>query len=208
MRLRRRHAQRSAEEGFSLIELVVVMGIFTMILGIITASVVEMMSQTRKESGQADNLDSARKIIQTLDTEVRYANAVTVPGTGTDGSYYVEWRSGNSGQQQTCTQWRYIPSTGQVERRSWLPPLAVGGSASAPTNWYLEGTGVSLLGTTPIWSIAPTSAVDDHEELVVQFMSSHGAPVSQATNQITLTAVNTASSSPLTPPVCTEVGRP
>jgi type II secretory pathway pseudopilin PulG len=203
---RLRSRKDSNDAGVSLIELIVSMGIFVSIMGVITAAVMSMMGQTRKELGQSDNLDNARKIIQSLDQSVRYANAVTTPGTGTDGAYYVEYRTGNTGQQQTCWQWRYVPSTSLVQVRHWLPPLAGVGSTSA-TAWVLEGTGISLLGATPIWSITPTSSDSSHQELVVNFNASHGAPITSQANQVTLTAINTASSSPLSS-VCNEVGRP
>lgn len=206
-RLNRDRYRTDRDAGFSLVELVVVMGIFLMIIGIITASVVSMMSQTRKETGQSDNLDSARKILQTLDKTVRYANDITTPATGTDGAYYVEYRTGNSGQQQTCYQWRYVPSTGLVQARRWLPPLAGVGSTTA-TAWVVEGTGVSLSGSTPIWSIAATSSSNVHQTLTVVFKTTHGAPASSQTNQVTLTGINTTSSSPLASAICTEVGRP
>jgi type II secretory pathway pseudopilin PulG len=205
---RLRSQEHPNDAGVSLIELIVSMGIFVSIMGIITAAVMSMMGQTRKELGQSDNLDSARKIIQNLDQSVRYANAVTTPGTGTDGAYYVEYRTGNTGQQQTCWQWRYVPSTSLVQVRHWLPPVAGVGSTS-PTAWVLEGTGISLVGATPIWSITPNPPVPDnvHQELIVSFNASHGAPVTSQANQVTLTAINTASSSPLSS-VCNEVGRP
>lgn len=205
-RIRGRHAD-SRESGFSLIELVVASGIFLTIMGIITASVVSMMSQTRRETGQSDNLDSARKIFQNLDKTARYANNVTTPGTGTDGGSYVEYRTGNTGQQQTCWQWRYAPSTGLVQERHWLPPLAGVGSTT-PTSWILQGSGISLSGGTPIWSITPTSASNSHEVLVVVFKTTHGGgPAISQANQATFTAINTASSSAL-PSICNEVGRP
>jgi Tfp pilus assembly protein PilE len=205
-RLTRIRKQASDEAGTSLIELVVVMGIFLMIAGIVTFSVVQMMSQTRRETGQSDNLDNARKIIQSLDQSVRYANDITTPATAVDGNSYVEWRSGNTGQQQTCNQWRYVPATKLVQARHWLPPLA-GVGASVATAWATEATGVSLVGTQPIWSIVSTSTDNAHEELNVQFTVSRGAPVASLNSQVTLTAINTASSIPLTSSVCAEVGR-
>jgi type II secretory pathway pseudopilin PulG len=202
-----RRDEDQSDGGFALIELIVATGIFLTIMGVITASVVSMMSQTRRESGQSDNLDSARKIFQDMDKTARYANNVSTPGTGTDGAYYVEYRTGNASQQQTCWQWRYSPSTGQVQQRHWLPPLAGSGTTTA-TSWILEGTGISLNGVTPIWSITPTSTSNTHEVLAVQFKTTHGGgPAISQTNQATFTAINTSSSAAL-PSICNEVGRP
>jgi len=206
-RLVDQHEELRDESGFSLIELIVATSIFLMVLGIITAAVVSMMSQTRRESGLSDNLDSARKIFQNLDKTARYANDITTPGTGTDGGYYVEYRTGNTSQQQTCWQWRYTPSTGVVDERHWLPPLAGNGSTT-PTAWIQEGNGVSLSGATPIWSISAYSGSSNHQTLTAVFKTTHGGgPAISQTNQETFTAINTTSASPLSS-ICNEVGRP
>jgi prepilin-type N-terminal cleavage/methylation domain-containing protein len=203
-----RNRNRETDDGFSLIELVVVTSIFLMIMTVITASVISMMSQARRESGQSDNMTNSRNIIQDLDKTVRYANNISTPGTGSDGSYYVEYRTGNTGQQQTCWQWRYNPTTKLVQSRHWLPPLAGVGSTTA-TTWAFQADGIALSGATPIWTITTPSASSSHEVLNVKFIAKHGGgPVQSTASQVTLTAINTASSSPLSSPTCTEVGRP
>ncbi|MBV9872428.1 MAG: type II secretion system protein [Frankiaceae bacterium] len=202
--LRARRADRDA--GFSLLELIVVTSIFGVIMAVITASVVQMMKQSTKESGTADNLDNARKVIQTLDRTARYANNINTPGIAADGNYYVEYRVGNTGQQQTCYQWRYMPSTHQVQYRTWLPPLAGVGAVTA-TSWTIVGNGIYQTGATAPWSITASNAANVHEQLAVVFSSKHGAPSTTTSNQVTITGINTASSSPLAS-ICNEVGRP
>jgi type II secretory pathway pseudopilin PulG len=203
-RLTVRHEEARDEAGFTLIELIISTSIFLTIMGIITAAVVSMMSQTRREAGQSDNLDSARKIFQNLDKTARYANAITTPGIGSDGGSYVEYRTGNTNLQQTCWQWRYLPSTGVVSQRHWSPPLIGTGAVSA-TAWIQEGNGVSLNGSTPIWSVTSPSAT--HQTLAVNFKTTHGGgPAISQNNLATYTAANTSSQTVTS--VCTEVGRP
>jgi type II secretory pathway pseudopilin PulG len=203
--LRRR--SRNSDEGTSLIELLVVMIIFTMIMAIITTAIVNMVHQSQKESGQTNNLNASRKVITLLDHSVRYANAITLPGTGTDGNTYVEFRTGNTGQQQTCTQWRYVTVGGKLQWRTWQPPLSGTGTVTA-TGWATAAIGISKVGATPIFSVSPSSSADAKEELDVTFTSTSGAPVTSSASQDTITAINSSSPSPPTTATCTEVGRP
>lgn len=203
-----RRSRARGDDGVTLVEMLVSMLIFSIILGIITTAIVAMLHQEQKESGQANDLDASRKVIEALDHSVRYANAITTPGTGADGSDYVEWQSGNVGQQQTCSQWRYVPSSGMFESRTWQPPLSGVGSVTA-TAWVVEAVGMSQVGSTPVFSIAPSSPSSTKEELDVTFQSTSGAPATTSASQVSLTAINSTSSSAPTGvnAVCTQVGR-
>src|SRR3954469_8563166 len=187
--LRRR---RHGDAGYTLTELLVSMGIFALLLALVAAATTTMFKSLWKQTGQTDNLDNSRKVIALLDKQVRYANAINTPGTGSDGNLYVDWRSGNLNQQQTCYQWRVVSSSKQLQYRTWLPPL-FGGSTPAATSWVTVGTGVSASGATPIFSITPpTSALTPtHEYLTVTFLSTHGNPAKSTTSKVSLTGANT-----------------
>jgi type II secretory pathway pseudopilin PulG len=202
MRLTLRRRLRDSDEGTTLVELLVVMIVFTMIMGIITSAIVNMVHQSQRESGQTNNLNSSRKVITLLDHSVRYANAITAPGTGTDGNLYFEFRTGNIGQQQMCTQWRYIATGGKMQWRTWLPP-----SATA-TTWATAAIGMTPVGATPVFTISATSTFDNKEELNVGFNATSGAPPTTSASQVTVTAINSTSASPPAAATCTEVGRP
>jgi prepilin-type N-terminal cleavage/methylation domain-containing protein len=201
--------QRHDDAGYTLTELLVSMAIFATLLALVTASTTTMFNSLRKQTGQTDNLDNSRKVIQLLDKQVRYANAINTPGTGTDGAFYVEWRSGNTNQQQTCYQWRWVSSTKVLQYRTWLPPLFGSGTVTA-TAWTQPGNGVSQSGATPLFSITPdaTSVTASHELLTVMFVSTHGKPSKSTTSKVSLTAANSATSSAPTTPLCNEIGRP
>lgn len=204
-------SRRESDAGFTLIELMIVTVIFGIILAIVTGAIVTMLHQEQRESGQANNLDASRKVIQSLDHSVRYANAITTPGTGTDGSYYVEWQTGNVGQQQTCTQWRWVPAGGKLQWRTWLPPLT-GSATPTATAWAVEAIGIGKVGTTPIFAFpsATQMTTNAKEQLVVNFTSTSGAPSTTASSQVSLTAINSTSSSAPTAGngICTQIGRP
>jgi prepilin-type N-terminal cleavage/methylation domain-containing protein len=220
-----RERRTSNDDGLTLVELLVSTLIFAIILTIITASIITMLEQERKQTSQTNNLDAARNVIEMLDHQVRYANAVSTPGTGTDGSFYVEFRTGNSNLQQTCTQWRYVPVGGAMQYRTWQPPLGGVGSAT-PTGWATAGTGFSqvVVGATtvPIFSLSqsllsqPSAQVtaqglaNTHYQLAVAFNASNGSPPVSSESDVTITAINSSRipTSPTPPSVCTENGRP
>ncbi|HTW19065.1 MAG TPA: prepilin-type N-terminal cleavage/methylation domain-containing protein [Mycobacteriales bacterium] len=206
MRRLRDRIQRS-DEGTSLIELLVVMIIFTMIMAIITTAIVNMMRESRRQNGQSNDMSAARKVITLLDHSARYANAITAPGTGTDGNFYFEFQTGNTGQQQTCTQWRWVSAGGKLQWRTWQPPLTGTGTVTA-TNWSTAAIGISQVGSTPVFSISPTSSADAKEELTVTFTATSGAPSTSSNSQVTLTAINSTSDTAPTTATCTQVGRP
>ena len=209
IRALRRRTRDRGDGGFTLTELLISMGLFAALLAIIAAATTSMFQSLWKQTGQTDNLDSSRKVIARLDKQVRYANAITTPGTGTDGNYYVEWRSGNTGQQQTCYQWRLVIATKLFQYRTWQPPLFGSGSVTA-TGWVTQTNGISKSGATPVFSITPaTSAVTASRELLtVTFVSTHGKPAKSTTSQVSLTAANATSASAPSSSLCNEVGRP
>ncbi|MBV9292205.1 MAG: hypothetical protein JO222_07125, partial [Frankiales bacterium] len=163
--------------------MLVVMIVFSLIMGIITAGIVSMLRQQNRQSAIATDMDSARKLVQLLDRQVRYANAITAPGTGTDGNTYFEWRTGNKGQQQTCTQWRYVSSLQRIETRSWQPPLA-GNGAVTPTSWTVAVPGIKTNGANPLFSLAAPSALGTHETLTVNYAATSGGPAVSSSSQI------------------------
>jgi prepilin-type N-terminal cleavage/methylation domain-containing protein len=205
--LRRVHRD---ERGYSLTELLVSMAIFAILLALITAATISMFSSLRRQTGQTDNLDNSRKVITLLDKQVRYANAVNTPGTGTDGNFYVEWRTGNLNQQQTCYQWRWVTAAKTLEWRTWQPDLFGGAGTPVASAWVPEGNGVSKSGATPIFSITPdTAAVTTSRELLtITFVSTHGKPAKSTTSKVSITAANTTSSSAPASALCNEHGRP
>jgi prepilin-type N-terminal cleavage/methylation domain-containing protein len=205
------HRRRSNgnDGGYTLTELLVSMGIFALLLALVAAATTTMFKSLWKQTGQTDNLDNSRKVIALLDKQVRYANAINTPGTGSDGNFYVDWRSGNQNQQQTCYQWRLVLSSKQLQYRTWQPPL-FSGTTPAASSWVTVGTGVTAPASTPLFSITPpTSALTpSHEYLTISFVSTHGNPAKSTTNKVSLTGANTTSSAAPSTAVCQEHGRP
>lgn len=118
--LRRRTSEY--ESGMTLVELLVSMGILTVIVGIFMGGVVVMTKDTSRAQGVSNAGDAARKVFQRMDKEIRYSSSINRPGAGaTTGTYYVEYliSAVDAGQQPLCTQWRYTASTRKLDVRTW-----------------------------------------------------------------------------------------
>lgn len=192
--------------GFTLVELLVSLALFSVLLGIFGAALSLMFRNVRYQQGASDGLDASRKVLSLFDKQVRYANAIETPGTtGTAGSltWWVEWQSGVAGQQQTCTQWQLQPS-GQLRVRTWQNPLVSGGPITGMTAWSTKATRVMPQSGVAPFAFPPASVLltTTRQQLVVSFLASYGAPVVKSPSSVTLTALNTTSSGSLLTSLC------
>lgn len=208
MHIRRRHA--APDTGFTLVELLVAMMLFTVVLAIVTSGMLVMQRGLRKAQGQSDNLDASRTVIQLLDRQVRYANTITQPGPGaTPTTTYIEWQTGDTNQPQTCTQWRFDSVAGTLGYRTW--PVA----SPTPTAWTEKAFGVVAVSGTPVFATTALAvgqtAPDNgpsHAGVTVVFAVRHGADRSTTSkSQVTLTAINTNGIGTGST-VCNQVSRP
>jgi prepilin-type N-terminal cleavage/methylation domain-containing protein len=109
-----------AESGVTLVELMVTMFVFTIFLAIVLSS---FMGLTRA-STQAQVVSRAStgvlNVFQSFDREIRYADVINLPGSGTNGRY-VEFRTPRKDVSSvaTCTQWRFRPDARVIESRQW-----------------------------------------------------------------------------------------
>lgn len=186
------------DEGTTLVELIVTMtivAIFFSIFGVVSAKVFD---SSRSQQARSVNLDVNRNVVQVLDRQVRYANAINLPSTS-NGSEYVEWQTGSAGKVQTCYQWR-VTGAGVMEHRSWT--VATAGSSTA-TAWKRVGSGVRPAGETPIFSTAqPVALGSSRQQLAVVFRSTSGTPPVDTEIRSSLTALNTTTPFPPATDVC------
>lgn len=117
------------EEGMTLVELIVAMGILTIMLTVSMAAITTMTQDAVRSKSVTDAADQLRVTFQQMDKEIRYASAINAPAsTGT--GYYVEYlveANAASGAEQ-CVQWRYVTASGELQRRTATP----GGT---PSEW-------------------------------------------------------------------------
>jgi type II secretory pathway pseudopilin PulG len=203
------------DDGTSLIELTVGLMVMSLFLAMFTGAVVAMNRAENKTESVSLTTSQLNQAYLTLDKTVRYAAAISPPGTGTSGDWYVELRTTNTGSE-VCTQLRVnpdpnIPATWQLQRRTWSVPLPAG---SAPTDWapvtsYLANGGAGS-GASPPFVLKAAVAYDTNaQQLTFNLATVSGAGPTQTTSLsvYTFTAANSTIPPP-TGPICQDQGRP
>lgn len=133
---RRLHISARSDDGFTLIELMVAMMVFTIFLAIMLTSIVALTRGANRIKVAAVSANQELVVFQRLDRQIRYADGINAQGTGTSGDIYFEFRTpADSAPTQvvTCTQWRYDPTAETVASRSWPD-----GNLGAATSWNVQ----------------------------------------------------------------------
>ena len=219
-RLREALRRRGDDSGMSLTELIVAMGIFSVVVVIFMAGVVVMTKNTARAQAVGDSGDAALKIFQRLDKEVRYSSGINAGGAGTTaGTYYVEYliTAVDAGTQPKCVPWRNAAATHKRHRRTC--PNVAAPTASA---WLTMATTVrnDLTDTTQrpfVFQKADDTNVN--QRLVVHLDLGYGAAngkrgasidsvfVARNTSKLSQSNNLNGAGANVTP-VCNQLGRP
>lgn len=127
------HESVTDDDGFTLVELIVAIGVFTLFIGLILSTTVTLSQSAVRSRLIAETSNATITLFGALDRQARYADSINFPGVGSSGARYIEFRTpANSAASgvTTCTQWRYLPAEGRIESRSWAD---IGGAT--PTPW-------------------------------------------------------------------------
>jgi len=215
--LRRRHrfVREGDERGTSLIELIVGMGIMVVCGAVFLGSAVTLSRVTSKTQAVTDSASQTNLAYLRLDKTVRYASAISVPGKGATGNWYVEFRDTTSGSE-VCTQLTIDKTTGRLGQRSWSatsPPVTpavfaqistglTNGSAAASTSTTVNNTDQPFF-------LQPASTTANHQRLMITLLAASGGAAGSSSSRsvFTLTALNSTASG-VTGAVCTQGGRP
>lgn len=203
--IKRRLQRTRNDSGFTLTELIVSMGIFTMVLVVFMGAVSTMSGSAVRSQVVSDTTSQMRTVFERLDREVRYASDINPVGVSA-GNHYVEYlvpASTGTGQPQ-CVQWRVVTDENELQRRTWAP-----GDSSTVSGWATMVTGlrndVSDTDQQPFamhraGRIAgdPDPAVYLHQRLSVYLDAGIGEARSGEGSQleVTLVARNSSTSSP------------
>ena len=179
------HRIRSGERdaGITTVELIVAMGIFVTVIAIFMSGVVTMTNNAVRSTVTVNAGDNARLVLQRFDKQLRYADSVNLPGAGSAGRQYIEFRTPSTVAKSgvtTCTQWRWDPTTSLIEMRSWAD-----GAASLPT-FVAVAKGVVADASVPAYPFAVdlASPVHPRQEVTVSLLltGAEGAKVSAASS--------------------------
>jgi prepilin-type N-terminal cleavage/methylation domain-containing protein len=142
------------EAGLTLVEMLITMAILALFLALFSTALMAMLRSVQKQTGVVAAQTSTRTAFEMLDKQIRYADAVTTPGT-VAGVQWIEWRVpdpkilvAQSASQERCFQWRATTSTGALQYRSWIVPTT--GGVAAP-GWISVATGL-VIGTVPVFT--------------------------------------------------------
>ncbi|MEV4351821.1 prepilin-type N-terminal cleavage/methylation domain-containing protein [Actinoplanes sp. NPDC049596] len=181
--------------GYSLIELMVAMGIMSVVLVIVLGGLTEVYSDVNRTDTLANARDQLGNSFRRLDKELRYANWLSTPGQ-VGGAWYLEYavpgtpaipatstRAASPARPAGCRQLVY--RNGVLTLASWtLPGVTPGTPTTIATDLALTGSTppftVYLANSLPYASASPgTSGVGAdyqvaHSQVRLQFTGSVG----------------------------------
>ncbi|MBO1750453.1 prepilin-type N-terminal cleavage/methylation domain-containing protein [Actinotalea sp. BY-33] len=160
-----RRRLRARDEGMTLIELLVSMGIFTVVLAVFFGGLITMTRSTSRAQDITAAGDSVRRAFQTMDRQIRYASAVNLPGVGASGAHYVEFRTEAqpNGLAPLCTQWRVDPTNRVLQQRTWRET-----PSATRSSWSTVATEIrNDLTTHPPFTLYPVGGGRSRQQLAV-----------------------------------------
>ena len=153
---RRRPLALANEEGFTLVELMVAMGILSIVLLVFTTTFATIQKAATEQQVRSVNNDNVRLALENLDRLVRSGNVLIDPSVAdtdckaTSSEYQCllaySQANGTTAQPARCIQWR-VQGTA-LQTREWLPKPA--SKAATVTNWREVATGILNLQMTPV----------------------------------------------------------
>ena len=204
------------EEGMTLTELLVGMAVMVVFLTIFTGAVFSMTTTMNKVEAVTTSSGQTNTAFLKLDKLVRYASAVTTPGTASSGTgdWYVELSNFDSDTAiETCTQLRVDITSRQLQMRTWTATGAT--SYSALTSWtplansITNGSAASGSATQPFTTPAAlASASTGFQRLTINLVAagdgSNAATTTKSTQ--TFTALNSVASATTNSTKCQQLG--
>lgn len=207
---RRRDDERPDDAGFTLVELLVAMGLFSLLVALVMGVVVGMSRETITATNSADNAAGTRRAYTVLDRQVRSAEALN-PATNVAGRWYLEMRLGptDAGGQASCVQWR-LGTDGVLAYRTY--PVS-GTTGTSDWSTVVTDVVVPAATATPPLRMLPADQVYAKQRLDVLLTVQRGGTTRPAQLDTSLVARNTTSSTvtnslAAASQVCTQGGRP
>jgi prepilin-type N-terminal cleavage/methylation domain-containing protein len=188
------------DAGLTLAELLVAMGVMSVVMAMVTTAIVQMYRTSNRADALWTNMTQLQTAFLELDRSVRYATAISQPNTTATaaGGWYVEWSSGSG--TAACTQLRLDGPSGLLQRRTEPAGGPVGG-------W---GTVASLLvASQPFTLEAASTSSYPHQRLTidVSVRSAPGSSQPARRSTFAFTALN-SSMTTVSSGVCTDMSRP
>lgn len=151
----RQRSRDRDDSGFSLVELLVAMTIFSLLMVILTGLFITIMNQANDNLGRQRAVEQARLGLSQIDRQIRSGNLILDPGldgesvSGVPVNYSLRIYT-QAGGDDKCVQWRVIfpdaaSNFGALEFRSWRPA-----DIATVTPWSRVASNLVAPTATPI----------------------------------------------------------
>ena len=111
------------DEGFTMVELMIALGVFAIFLGVALSSILSLTKASTQTQVTARSSSAELALFSRLDHQIRYADSINYPGVGsTTGDAYIEFRTpalSTASGIALCTQWRFDPTAHKIQTRQW-----------------------------------------------------------------------------------------
>lgn len=198
---------RADDDGYTLTEFIVAMGIFTIFLAVFGSGVVLMTRDTVRTQATIDTDNEGRRAYSALDKQVRNAAAINEPVSNGTG-WYVEFRTdvAETGVRvpPLCTQWRLDTTTDRLQVRTW-------NEGGTPTGWTTRAQGVTNPLADKPFALVKTGSTSTRQQLKIDWQMDAGPNAADQRVQGTLVARNTTASTSTNVSgnrICTDQGQP
>lgn len=211
-----RRPRTGPDDGTTLAEVMVAMGVTSVVLTIFTAAMLLVYRSVTGVEGRSTGQNQLHTAFQQLDREIRYASGITPPSAAAvNGSWYVEFLGVNPATgAPVCRQLR-LDASGVLQQLTWTPgaPPAAGTrgrtlaselvvpGGSVPPPFERQGAGSLPYAAG---SAAGASYAPGYQRLRVRLTTRTGTATGSA--DVTFTALNTSRDT-ADPNICAE-GRP
>jgi prepilin-type N-terminal cleavage/methylation domain-containing protein len=180
----RRRQAMSGDGGFTLLEVVVSMGLMSVFMAMFTGAIFQMYNVSNKTNAITDSSSQLNTAFLRIDKQVRYAAAISPPNkTRTAlGGWYVEFVNTTSGTD-ACYQLRVLG--GVFQERSWT------GTPSATPTWTALASGIVMPAVTPFtFTTAAGSQTAQRLKLSLTAAAGSGGTSSTSQTAVTFAAMN------------------
>ncbi len=203
-----RRGRRDDDRGFTLIEVIAAMAIFTVLLMVFAKAIGLMTTTTARITGNTDSATQVRQATDLLSRQLGVAAGTNSP-VAKNTYWYLEFETDAvlAGTDPTCTQWRYVPATATVPGR--LQYRTSSTVRQVPSTWFTAARGlVNDSVTQRPFTVYPSDTGFSLARVAVDlFVTTNQGNVIETEGQYTLRNATDAAP-PSASTVCTYLDRP